>query len=103
MLAGIKLGAVVSPATTLLTRDDLMDRIVRGNVKVVVTNLREKFATIPRTFVAISLGEQSAGWRPYAASYETPATFVPDGDTQGSDPLLLYFTSGTTSRPKLVL
>jgi acetyl-CoA synthetase len=103
MLAGIKLGAVISPATTLLTRDDLMDRIVRGNVKAVITNLREKFATIPRTFLAISLGEQSDGWQPYAASYETPTTFVPDGDTQGDDPLLLYFTSGTTSKPKLVL
>jgi acetyl-CoA synthetase len=103
MLAGIKLGAVISPATTLLTRDDLVDRIVRGNVKVVITNLREKFATIPRTFLAISLGEQSAGWHPYGASYETPTTFVPDGDTQADDPLLLYFTSGTTSKPKLVL
>src|SRR3984893_2211152 len=103
MLAAIKLGVVVSPATTLLTRDDLMDRIVRGNVKVVVTNQREKFATIPRTFIGISLGEQSAGWRPYSASYETPTTFVPDGDTRSNDPLFLYFTSGTTSRPKLVL
>jgi acetyl-CoA synthetase len=103
MLAGIKLGAVISPATTLLTRDDLMDRIERGKVKVVVTNLREKFAMIPRTFLAISLGEQSAGWHPYAASYEDPTTFVPHDDTQGDDPLLLYFTSGTTSKPKLVL
>jgi acetyl-CoA synthetase len=103
MLAGIKLGAVISPATTLLTRDDLLDRIVRGNVKVIVTNLREKFATIPRTFIAISLGEQSPGWRPYSASYETSTRFVPDGDTQSDDPLFLYFTSGTTSRPKLVL
>jgi acetyl-CoA synthetase len=103
MLAAIKLGVVVSPATTLLTRDDLMDRIARGHVKVVVTHLREKFATIPRTFLAISLGEPSAGWHPYAASYESPTTFIPDGDTQGDDPLLLYFTSGTTSKPKLVL
>jgi acetyl-CoA synthetase len=72
-------------------------------VKVVVTNQRQKFATIPRTFIGISLGEQSAGWRPYSPSYETPTTFVPDGDTQSNDPLFLYFTSGTTSRPKLVL
>ena len=35
-LAAIKLGAVVSPATTLLTRADLQDRIERGRIKHVV-------------------------------------------------------------------
>ena len=103
MLAAIKLGAVLSPATTLLTKDDLTDRIERGNVKVVVTQLIEKFATIPRTFTAINLGKDAADWHSYEASYQASATFVPEGETKADDPLFLYFTSGTTSQPKLVL
>lgn len=103
MLAAIKLGAVLSPATTLLNKADLIDRIGRGNVKVVVTNLIEKFETIPRTFTAISLDREAVGWHQYAASNQSSTTFVPAGETQASDPLFLYFTSGTTSKPKLVL
>ncbi len=38
MLAAIKLGAVVIPATTLLTRDDLLDRFDRGCARHVVTS-----------------------------------------------------------------
>ncbi len=103
MLAAIKLGAVLSPATTLLTREDLIDRVERGRVKVVVTNLVEKFATIPRSFTGISLGHPAEGWHPYEASHRSPTSFVADGETGADDPLFLYFTSGTTSKPKLVL
>jgi acetyl-CoA synthetase len=103
MLAAIKLGAVLSPATTLLTKDDLVDRIERGQVKVVVTNLVEKFEAIPGNYIKIVLSKQAAGWQPYAASQQCATTFAPDGPTKVSDPLFLYFTSGTTSKPKLVL
>jgi acetyl-CoA synthetase len=41
-------------------------------------------------------------WRPYADSFAAGAEFTPDGVTKASDPLLLYFTSGTTAQPKLV-
>jgi acetyl-CoA synthetase len=40
---------------------------------------------------------------PYAGAYQASGDFTPDGDTQADDPLLLYFTSGTTATPKLVL
>jgi acetyl-CoA synthetase len=43
------------------------------------------------------------GWRRYEESREEDARFVADGDTRATDPLLLYFTSGTTAKPKLVL
>ena len=39
----------------------------------------------------------------WEAGYDAPAEFVPDGETRATDPLLLYFTSGTTAKPKLVL
>jgi acetyl-CoA synthetase len=44
-----------------------------------------------------------SGWLSYAASYEAPGKFTPDGETRADDPMLLYFTSGTTATPKLVL
>ncbi|MGE5269617.1 MAG: AMP-binding protein, partial [Thiohalocapsa sp.] len=49
MLAAMKLGAVIIPATTLLTRDDLVDRFARGRARHVVTGAENaaKFADLP--------------------------------------------------------
>jgi acetyl-CoA synthetase len=105
MLAAMKLGAVVIPATTLLTEADLCDRFERGRIRHVVTGPAEaaKFTAIGRGVTLINTGQAAAGWHRYDALYESPSTFIPDADTQATDPLLLYFTSGTTARPKLVL
>ncbi|HEU4429074.1 MAG TPA: AMP-binding protein, partial [Myxococcota bacterium] len=107
MLACMKLGAVMIPATTLLAADDLRDRLARGQVKHVIAGAAHaaKFADAPEatTRIAVGAGASAAGWRDFADAKESPTTFVPDGPTRASDPLLLYFTSGTTSQPKLVL
>src|SRR5262249_40928177 len=105
MLAAMKLGAVIIPATTLLTRDDLLDRFERGRVRHVVTSVEHtaKFAELPGDYTRISVGGAAPGWRDYDAAYDAPATFETDGETRATDPLLLYFTSGTTAKPKLVL
>ena len=50
----------------------------------------------------IALGEAPAGWHGYDELLRGDARFTPDGETRATDPMLLYFTSGTTSRPKLV-
>jgi len=104
MLAAMKLGAVVIPATTLLSRDDLVDRFDRGRARHVVTGAEhtEKFADLPGDYTRIAVGG-AAGWHRYEDAYDVPAAFTPDGETKASDPLLLYFTSGTTAKPKLVL
>ncbi len=105
MLAAMKLGAVIVPATTLLSRDDLVDRFARGRVRHVVTGAENagKFAELPGDYTRIAVGGAAAGWQPWDAVYDAPAQFAPDGETRASDPLLLYFTSGTTAKPKLVL
>ncbi|HTV90595.1 MAG TPA: AMP-binding protein [Stellaceae bacterium] len=105
MLAAMKLGAVVIPATTLLSRDDLLDRFERGRVRHVVTGADNaaKFADIPGDYTRILAGGEARGWRNYADAADAPARFAPDGETRAGDPLLLYFTSGTTAKPKLVL
>jgi acetyl-CoA synthetase len=104
-LAAIKLGAVISPASTLLTPDDLQDRITRGAMRCVIadTSSVTKFAQVPGAYARIVVGGEAAHWIPYAAAYGALEAFVPDAPTRATDPLLLYFTSGTTAQPKLVL
>lgn len=105
MLAAIKLGLVVTPATTLLTVADLQDRIDRGHVRHVVTGAANvsKFAGLAGTFTKIAVGDAPAGWHRYDAAAKAASAFTPTGITRASDPMLLYFTSGTTARPKLVI
>ena len=105
MLAAMKLGAVLIPATALLTTEDLRDRMERGDVRHVVTASAQtdKFAPLPGDYTRISIGEAQPGWQRFEDAAAAPSAFTPDGPTRASDPLLLYFTSGTTSKPKLVL
>lgn len=104
MLAAMKLGAVVIPATTLLTPNDLKDRFDRGRARHLVCNAADapKFDGLDPTVTRIAVGDAPAGWHRYDDLLAADAAFTPDGVTRASDPLLLYFTSGTTSRPKLV-
>ncbi|HEY0806610.1 MAG TPA: AMP-binding protein, partial [Pseudonocardiaceae bacterium] len=104
ILAVMKLGAVVIPASTLLGPKDLVDRVERGNARHVVARAADapKFADVAGDYTRIAVGEPVAGWHDYRAADFSPADFTPDGVTQASDTLLLYFTSGTTAQPKLV-
>ena len=52
---------------------------------------------------ASASARRCAGWQRFEDAASAPAAFTPDGATRATDPLLLYFTSGTTSQPKLVL
>jgi acetyl-CoA synthetase len=104
MLAAMKLGAVIIPASTLLKTADLADRIERGEARHVVTDTAQagKFGEIPGDWTRVAVGGTAMGWHPYADSANASADFTPDGVTRSSDPLLLYFTSGTIAKPKLV-
>jgi acetyl-CoA synthetase len=107
MLASIKLGVVVIPATTLLTPDELRDRLDRGRAKVVVASQDQvaKFAGLgggDLTRVVVGASSKQDGWLPFEDAANFPATLEPDGPTHADDPMLLYFTSGTTAKPKLV-
>ncbi|MFJ4785040.1 AMP-binding protein [Streptomyces sp. NPDC088794] len=104
-LAAMKLRAVVIPATPLLGPADLRDRVERGHVSHAIVRAEDtaKFADVPGSYTRISVGGlPEEGWEPYEDGYVAPAEFLPDGPTLADDPLMLYFTSGTTARPKLV-
>jgi acetyl-CoA synthetase len=104
ILAAMKLGAVIIPASTLLQPADLADRIPRGDVRHVITDIGqvEKFAQVPGDWTRVVVGSGAPGWHSYADSADASAEFVPEGVTRAGDLLLLYFTSGTTAQPKLV-
>jgi acetyl-CoA synthetase len=107
MLAAIKLGVVVIPATTLLTPDELRDRLDRGRARAVVATQDQiaKFKGLGSdglVRIVVNASSEQEGWRAYEQSTDFAEVFTPDGPTQPDDPMLLYFTSGTTAKPKLV-
>ncbi|MBT2443678.1 AMP-binding protein [Streptomyces sp. ISL-36] len=122
-LAAMKLRAVVIPATPLLGPADLRDRVERGRARHVIVRAEDtaKFDDVPGEYTRIAVGGirtggvptggvegdgdgggDGDGWLRYAHAYDESETFVPEGVTLADDPLMLYFTSGTTARPKLV-
>ncbi len=111
MLACMKIGAVMIPATSLLSRDDLIDRLDRGRVKVVVTSAPhcvkfdglDEFA--PKGLIRITVsteGESRSPWTRLEGSKQASPNYIAKQATLADEPMLLYFTSGTTSKPKLV-
>ena len=104
LLAGIKLGAVLIPATTLLTTADLRDRLERGNVRhvLVAAGHTAKFDPLPGPYTRITTGAAVDPWQSLESAAGYSDSFTPDGPTSAGDPVLLYFTSGTTAKPKLV-
>ncbi len=103
MLACIRLGAVMIPTTTLLTTADLRDRIQRGRVSAIVAGTGDvaKFAADTEHLVRVSVGA-AEGWLSYDDAVAADQPPLVGGGTAAEDPMLLYFTSGTTAQPKLV-
>ncbi|MFC5022072.1 AMP-binding protein, partial [Streptomyces coeruleoprunus] len=92
------------PATPLLGPADLRDRVERGRAGHVIVRGADaaKFDEVPGEYTRITVGGSRAGWLSYEETEAAPAAFTPDGPTPAAAPLMLYFTSGTTSLPKLV-
>ena len=104
MLALMKIGAVLIPTTTLLDQSDLQDRVERGDVRHVICNPDSvaRLDQVSGRLTRILVG-RAAHWHAFEDSHGASTKFNPDAPTRATDPLLLYFTSGTTSKPKLVL
>lgn len=103
MLAVIKLGAVIMPTATAAGAADLTDRVARGGARFVVTTADQtpKFEDVAGDYGRICT-EAVEGWSDLSTAYEVDVPPTEHPGTSPSDPLLLYFTSGTTSKPKLV-
>jgi acetyl-CoA synthetase len=105
VLALIKLGAVILPATPLLSRDDVVDRIERGGVRHIVcaTDCASRFDRLGKDCTRIAVGGPVHEWQTYEDGYGASEKFKPEAETRADDLMQLYFTSGTTSKPKLVM
>jgi acetyl-CoA synthetase len=105
VLALIKLGAVILPATPLLSGNDLAERIERGHVRHIVCakDCVPRIGHLGEHCTRIVVGESAPEWHPFEAGYQASKKFEPEGETQASDPMQIYFTSGTTWKPKMVL
>lgn len=108
MLGLIRLGAIPAPGTTLLTAKDLLYRIQRTEAAGIITDpegaarVDEIAGRCPSLRVRVVVGGERPGWVTYEPAVTAAA---PDeGEpTCSADPMLIYFTSGTTGLPKMVL
>lgn len=105
MLAAMKLGLVTVPTTTLCTAEDVRERILRAKASFILVeaDLADTLDGLPTDLVQITVGAAADGWLSYDSLIDDDVTFTASEATRPDEPILLYFTSGTTARPKLVL
>ncbi len=113
MLAAMKIGVVLLPTSVVLGPHELEDRVSRGTVRWVFAAAEDamKFAAVPGDYRGVGVGFDAATADERAALFDwvryeesSAASVAPIAKTTASeDPALLYFTSGTTSLPKIVV
>ena len=115
IVALIKLGAVYSPAPTMLTAKDIVYRLTTAKFTLVITDLENAQKVIlatkeSRSDVTCMVADgELPGWISYPAERTSLAQMSSAVDnafpekTKATDPLVIFFTSGTTGYPKMVL
>ncbi len=107
-----KLGAVVIPATHLLTKKDIIYRCHAATIKMIVaagetvitTHISDALPDCPSVEKVVSVGpEIPEGYEDFHKGITDAAPFVrPELVNTNDDISLMYFTSGTTGEPKMV-
>lgn len=107
-----RLGAVAIPATHMLTKKDVVYRNNAAGVKMIIAAQDENIlehvdaamADSPTLEHRVLLGGVREGWESFDELLsEGDEGFVPPERAGGDDPMLMFFTSGTTGMPKMVL
>ena len=107
-----KLGAVVIPATHLLTKKDIVYRCNAASIKMIVVageevitnHVIDAMPESPTVEKLVSIGpDMPEGFLDFHKGIESAAPFVrPENANTNDDISLMYFTSGTTGEPKMV-
>ena len=111
ILALHKLGAVIIPATFLLTKHDIVYRLNSASVKAVICtgqgDVAEHFDAAepecPTWQIKLMVNGMRPGWEDFMAEMEKAPEAFDRVPTLASDPMILYFSSGTTGNPKMAL
>ena len=104
-----KLGAVAIPATYMLTKHDIEYRVKAASVKAIIctdqtpVSKAVEASDIPEVKTRILVGEPREGWLNFDEEVEKASEVFERRDTKAHEPFLLYFTSGTSDNPKMVL
>ncbi len=103
MLAIMKIGAVILPTSVVLGPEDLTERIDRADIRAVIADSADaaKFDTLEYDLVRIAVGAGYPGWHSFDDA-ERASDAAPGIQVDSTDAAIIYFTSGTTSRPKMV-
>ena len=113
MLAALKIGVIILPTSVVLGSHELQDRVERGRVRWVFAEAEDaaKFTEVPGEYRGVGVGLENASrdhrallfdWMRYEESRSASLAAIRK-TTASDDPALLYFTSGTTSLPKIVV
>ncbi len=105
LLAALKIGAVIVPTSSLLSSEELEDRMLRGSVRAIVTTKAEsaRFNISASGIAKVTVDGVVSGWSDYAEAVQEKTDFFPEGVTRVTDPIVLYFVSGMTAKPKMVI
>lgn len=106
-----KLGAVMIPATHMLTVDDFVYRINASGVKAIVctaqddvpSTIKQALRKSEKTPVLWCVQKDVEGFFNLTSQMETAGDAFDRVETSAADPMMLYFTSGTTGYPKGVI
>jgi len=103
MLGLVRLGVVPIPGTPMLTSTDLRYRIKTAEVSGVITDVDGAAKVENFDGVRLLVGPERPGWSSFDRGVrDASAEFDPE-PTRSDEPGILYFTSGTTGQPKMVL
>ncbi|MCI5726424.1 MAG: AMP-binding protein [Clostridium sp.] len=111
-----KIGAIAIPTSFLIVEQDFMQRIEAGEVKAIIStsdqNLTSTIDSADKKLnnplqIKIVVGKETEGWSNFDSEIEkySDEYIRPEGEENsgGDDPMLMFFTSGTTGYPKMTL
>jgi acetyl-CoA synthetase len=106
-----KLGAIAIPASNQLLKKDIAYRFNAAGVKAVIAtpdddvplHIEEALPESPTVEIKMIVGGPREGWRDFDADLPCFSSHFERTDVGGEDPLLMYFTSGTTGYPKIAV